>query len=103
LKISLKLGEVFSKVCTAYIKEHTDSAAGYEDSFFRIHIPIQTNDKVIAHFYFSFQNLQNQNLGQRYNLRKNKNFPGRVLSQTIFLRVQQPEKPRSLGDYCPNE
>ncbi len=31
----------------SYIKEHTDSAAGYEDGFFRIHIPIQTNDKVI--------------------------------------------------------
>jgi Aspartyl/Asparaginyl beta-hydroxylase len=31
----------------SYIKEHTDSAAGYENGFFRIHIPIQTNDKVI--------------------------------------------------------
>ena len=31
----------------SYIKEHTDSDGGYEDGFFRIHIPIQTNDKVI--------------------------------------------------------
>ena len=31
----------------SYIKEHTDSEGGYEDGFFRIHIPIQTNDKVI--------------------------------------------------------
>jgi Aspartyl/Asparaginyl beta-hydroxylase len=31
----------------SYIKEHRDNAAGYEDGFFRIHIPIQTNDKVI--------------------------------------------------------
>ena len=31
----------------SYIKEHRDSAAGYEDGFFRIHIPIQTNNKVI--------------------------------------------------------
>lgn len=31
----------------SYIKEHTDIASGYEDGFFRIHIPIQTNDKVI--------------------------------------------------------
>lgn len=31
----------------SYIKEHTDSSSGYEDGFFRIHIPIQTNDKVI--------------------------------------------------------
>lgn len=31
----------------SYIKEHKDSAAGYEDGFFRIHIPIQTNDKVV--------------------------------------------------------
>lgn len=30
----------------SYIKEHKDLAAGYEDGFFRIHIPIQTNDKV---------------------------------------------------------
>lgn len=31
----------------SYIKEHTDSDGGYEDGFFRIHIPIQTNDNVI--------------------------------------------------------
>jgi hypothetical protein len=31
----------------SYIKEHKDAAAGYEDGFFRIHIPIQTNKKVI--------------------------------------------------------
>jgi Aspartyl/Asparaginyl beta-hydroxylase len=31
----------------SYIKEHTDSSSGYEDGFFRIHIPIQTNNKVI--------------------------------------------------------
>lgn len=31
----------------SYIKEHTDLSSGYEDGFFRIHIPIQTNDKVI--------------------------------------------------------
>ena len=31
----------------SYIKEHRDSAAGYEDGFFRIHVPIQTNEKVI--------------------------------------------------------
>ncbi len=31
----------------SYITEHTDIASGYEDDFFRIHIPIQTNDKVI--------------------------------------------------------
>lgn len=31
----------------SYIKEHRDNAAGYEDGFFRIHIPIQTNDRVI--------------------------------------------------------
>lgn len=31
----------------SYIKEHTDAASGYEDGFFRIHIPIQTNEKVV--------------------------------------------------------
>ncbi len=31
----------------SYIKEHRDVTGGYEDSFFRIHIPIQTNDKVV--------------------------------------------------------
>lgn len=31
----------------SYIKEHRDNASGYENGFFRIHIPIQTNDKVI--------------------------------------------------------
>jgi hypothetical protein len=31
----------------SYIKEHRDDSAGYENGFFRIHIPIQTNDKVI--------------------------------------------------------
>jgi hypothetical protein len=31
----------------SFIKEHTDEAGGYEDGFFRIHIPIQTNQKVI--------------------------------------------------------
>ena len=31
----------------SYIKEHTDLDGGYEDGFFRIHVPIQTNDKVI--------------------------------------------------------
>lgn len=31
----------------SYIKEHTDDKAGYEDGFFRIHIPIQTNEKVV--------------------------------------------------------
>lgn len=30
----------------SYIKEHKDNSSGYEDGFFRIHIPIQTNDKV---------------------------------------------------------
>ncbi len=28
------------------IKEHTDNNSGYEDGFFRIHIPIQSNSKV---------------------------------------------------------
>jgi hypothetical protein len=31
----------------SYIKEHTDIASGYEDGFFRIHVPIQTNEQVI--------------------------------------------------------
>jgi hypothetical protein len=31
----------------SYIKEHTDVASGYEDGFFRIHIPVQTNEKVV--------------------------------------------------------
>ena len=31
----------------SYIKEHRDYASCYENGFFRIHIPIQTNDKVI--------------------------------------------------------
>ncbi len=31
----------------SYIKEHRDNASGYENGFFRIHIPIQTNDKVV--------------------------------------------------------
>jgi Aspartyl/Asparaginyl beta-hydroxylase len=31
----------------SYIKEHRDNNSGYENGFFRIHIPIQTNDKVI--------------------------------------------------------
>jgi len=29
------------------IKEHTDPAASYEEGFFRIHIPIRTNEQVI--------------------------------------------------------
>jgi hypothetical protein len=31
----------------SYIKEHKDADGGYEDGFFRIHIPLQTNEKVI--------------------------------------------------------
>lgn len=31
----------------SYIKEHKDAASGYEDGFFRIHIPIQTNENVV--------------------------------------------------------
>lgn len=31
----------------SYIKEHKDADGGYEDNFFRVHIPIQTNEKVI--------------------------------------------------------
>ncbi len=31
----------------SYIREHRDSDGGYMDGFFRIHIPIQTNEKVI--------------------------------------------------------
>ena len=31
----------------SFIKEHKDASAGYEDGFFRIHIPIQTNEKVV--------------------------------------------------------
>lgn len=31
----------------SFIKEHTDANAGYKDGFFRIHVPIQTNDQVI--------------------------------------------------------
>lgn len=31
----------------SYIKEHRDDSAGYKDGFFRIHIPIQTNPKVV--------------------------------------------------------
>lgn len=31
----------------SYIKEHRDDSAGYRDGFFRIHVPIQTNPKVV--------------------------------------------------------
>lgn len=31
----------------SFIKEHRDNSSGYSDGFFRIHVPIQTNDKVI--------------------------------------------------------
>lgn len=31
----------------SFIKEHKDAQSGYEDGFFRIHIPIHTNDKVV--------------------------------------------------------
>lgn len=31
----------------SYIKEHRDDSAGYKDGFFRIHVPIQTNSKVV--------------------------------------------------------
>ncbi len=31
----------------SYIREHSDAGSGYEDGFFRIHVPIQTNEKVV--------------------------------------------------------
>ncbi len=31
----------------SYIKEHSDPKSGYEDGFFRIHVPIETNSDVV--------------------------------------------------------
>lgn len=31
----------------SFIREHRDLSSGYEDGFFRIHVPIQTNDSVV--------------------------------------------------------